>query len=282
MWEAVAAGLHQRGYRTVAPDQPRLLGRARPKGARHYRLAELVEDAAAVADELGGGPVHVVGHDWGGPVAWMLAATQPGRVRTLTTISGPHLGAFLRSALRSRQALASWYIAVFLVPGLVERVLDPGTEAGRRRFVRLLGHFGHDPADAERDAVRLGRDGLVGGLAWYRAPRFAPFGSLLRPGDATVSAPTLLVWGDRDNAVLLRGIEMSAGYATGPCRVEVLNGISRWAPDEAPERLVPLIADHLASHRSSRRRSPPWPSCRTGSGRWCWRARGRPSVWAPS
>jgi pimeloyl-ACP methyl ester carboxylesterase len=243
MWDTVAAGLHQRGYRTVAPNQRGYSPGARPPGVRPYRLPELVEDAAAVVDEAAGGPVHVVGHDWGGTVAWMLAASHPELVRTLITISGPHPGAYLRSAVRTRQALASWYFPVFGVPGLVERVLDPGTEAGRRRFVRLLGLAGHEPADAERDAALLGRDGLAGGLAWYRA---ASLVSLRRLRRSKVSAPTLLLWGDLDKAVLRQSIEMSAGYATGPCRLEVLPGVSHWAPDQAPDRLVPLIADHLA------------------------------------
>ena len=200
---------------------------------------------AFVDQAAGGGPVHVVGHDWGGPVAWLLAASRPELVRTLTTISGPHPGAYLLSAVRSRQALASWYIPVFQTPGFVERVLDPDTEAGRRRFVRAFGHVRHEPADAERDAALLGRDGLVGGLAWYRALPFASFRRLFR---AKVSAPTLLLWGDRDNAVLHQGIRMSTRYATGPCRLEVLHGVSHWAPDQAPDRLVRLIADHLANH----------------------------------
>jgi pimeloyl-ACP methyl ester carboxylesterase len=152
------------------------------------------------------------------------------------------------SAVRSRQALASWYIPVFQTPGLVERLADPSTEAGRRRFVRFLGHFGHDPADAEHDAILLGRDGLVGGLAWYRALPFVGFRRLFR---STVSAPTLLIWGDRDKAVLRPGIELSRRYAAGPCRLEVLDGVSHWAPNQAPDRLVPLMAAHLAGTGSS-------------------------------
>ena len=244
MWDAVAAGLHQRGYRTVAPSQRGYSPGARPPGVRSYRLPELVEDAAAVAEQAAGGPVHLVGHDWGGIVAWMLAASHPDLVRTLTTISGPHLAAYRRAALRTRQALAAWYVPVFGVPGLVERVLDPDTVAGRRRFVRSLGRAGHRPADAERDAALLGRDGLAGGLAWYRAAPLASFRQLHR---ATVSAPTLLLWGDRDSAVLRQSIELSARYATGPCCLVVLPGVSHWAPDQVPEQLVPLIVDHLAA-----------------------------------
>jgi pimeloyl-ACP methyl ester carboxylesterase len=249
MWEGVAAGLQQRGYRTLAPNQRGCSPGARPRGVRPYRLDELVADAAAVVKQRAGGPVHVVGHDWGGPVAWMLAASRPDLVWSLTTISGPHLGAYLVSAVRSRQALASWYIPLFQIPGLVERLLDPSTEAGRRRFVRFLGYSGQDPADAERDAVALGRGGLTAGLAWYRA---LPYVGFRRLAQSRVSVPTLLLWGDQDTAVLRAGIELSRRYATGPCRVEVLPGVSHWAPDQASDRLVPLIGDHLAATGAAR------------------------------
>jgi pimeloyl-ACP methyl ester carboxylesterase len=247
MWAAVAAGLHEHGYRTLALSQRGSTAGARPRSVRAYRLAETTADAAAVVDALAGGPVHVLGHDWGGPVAWMLAADHPHLVRTLTTISGPHLAAYLLSAVRSRQWMASWYIPVFQVPGLAERVLDPTTPAGLRRFVRLLSHFGHRPGDAEHDALALGRDGIVGGLAWYRALPFTDFRHL---SQAKAAAPALLIWGDRDNAVLRKGIEMSQAYTTGPSRLEVLEGVSHWAPNQAPDRLVPLIAGHLATGRS--------------------------------
>jgi pimeloyl-ACP methyl ester carboxylesterase len=247
MWDTVAAGLQRRGYRTVAPNQRGYSAGARPGGTRAYRLGELAGDAAAVVEQAAGGPVHVVGHDWGGPVAWILASLRPELVLTLTTISGPHPGAYLRAARRTPQALASWYIPLFQVPGLAERILDPDTDAGRRRLVRLLRLSGHEAAHAERDVALLGRDGLAAGLAWYRAMALRPSRRLL---EATTAAPALLLWGDRDTAVRRPAIEMSAAYAAGPCRVEVLPGVTYWAPDQAADRLVPLIADHLAAHPS--------------------------------
>jgi pimeloyl-ACP methyl ester carboxylesterase len=247
MWEPLACSLQELGYRTIAPNQRGYSPGARPRSVRAYRLEGLVEDAGAFAVEAGGGPVHVIGHDWGGVVAWMLAAVHPELVRTITTISGPHPGAYLQAVRRTRQALASWYIPLFQVPGLVERILDPDTGAGRRRLVRLLRLSGHEAADVERDVSFLGRDGLAAGLAWYRA---AALPSPRRQRQAKAVAPALLLWGDRDTAVSRAAIEMSAAYTSGSSRVEVLPGVTHWAPDQAPDRLLPLIADHLAAHRS--------------------------------
>src|SRR5689334_949077 len=131
MWSAVAERLHQAGYRTLAPDQRGASPGARPGRRRDYRLPEVVDDIAALIDEIGAGPVDVVGHDWGGAAAWMLAAWHPEKVRTLTAVCAPHLGAFLLSGLRSRQLLASWYMYAFQIPGAAERVFDLATPAGR-------------------------------------------------------------------------------------------------------------------------------------------------------
>ena len=247
MWGPLAGGLRDLGYRTVAPDQRGYSPGARPRGVRAYRLEELAGDAAAFAAEAGGGPVHVIGHDWGGAVAWSLATGYPELVRTITTISGPHLRAYLTAVRRTRQVLASWYVPLFQVPGVAERVLDPDSAAGRRRLLRMLRLAGHEAADARRDVALLDRKALAAGLAWYRAAALPSPG---RRRQGTAAAPALLLWGDRDTAVLRAAVELSAAYTTGPSRVDVLTGVTHWAPDQAPDRLLPLIADHLAAHRS--------------------------------
>jgi pimeloyl-ACP methyl ester carboxylesterase len=244
MWNAVAARLHEAGYRTIAPDQRGASPGARPTRRRDYRMPELVDDLVALIDGIGPGPVHVVGHDWGGAAAWMLAAWHPEKVRTLTAVCAPHLGAFLQSGLRSRQLLASWYMYPFQIRGLPERVFDVSTPAGRRRFQRFLDYFGAAQEDVERDVARLGQGGVRGGLMWYRAIPLLPFGRLFR---SKVAAPTLVVTGDRDVAVLRSGLELSLRYCTGPARLEVLHGINHWVPNQAPDELAKLILGHLAA-----------------------------------
>jgi pimeloyl-ACP methyl ester carboxylesterase len=78
---------------------------------------------------------------------------------------------------------------------------------------------------------------------WYRAIPLIPFGRLFK---ARVAAPTLIVSGDGDTAVLRPGLELSLRYCTGPARLEVLQGINHWVPDQAPDALSKLIVDHLA------------------------------------
>ncbi|WP_255375535.1 alpha/beta fold hydrolase [Saccharomonospora sp. CUA-673] len=80
-WDRVVPRLHEAGLRTFAPDQRGYSPGARPAGRARYRLSVLADDVAALADAIGG-PVHLVGHDWGAAAAWTLAARRPERVRT--------------------------------------------------------------------------------------------------------------------------------------------------------------------------------------------------------
>jgi pimeloyl-ACP methyl ester carboxylesterase len=105
-WAEVSAALHQRGYRTLAPDQRGYAPEARPRSRSAYRLPTLVADAVALLRRLPG-PVHLVGHDWGAVVAWAMAAQDPQLVTSLVAVSAPHPQAFARALLTSTQAFRS-------------------------------------------------------------------------------------------------------------------------------------------------------------------------------
>ncbi len=123
-WRHVAPLLHAAGLRTLAPDQRGYAEGARPPGRTAYRLEELVADVLALLDAAGVERAHVVGHDWGGALAWLLAGNHPDRVASLTVLSTPHPAALSR-ALKSdgEQRRKSWYILAFQVPWLPERLL---------------------------------------------------------------------------------------------------------------------------------------------------------------
>ncbi|WP_245666077.1 alpha/beta fold hydrolase [Actinoplanes subtropicus] len=106
-WLGVSRPLLAASYRVVAPDQRGYTPQARPRSRRAYRLDELVADVVALVDATGVERVHLVGHDWGGGVAWMVAATRPDRLHTLTVVSAPHPRAAVQAMLSSRQALPS-------------------------------------------------------------------------------------------------------------------------------------------------------------------------------
>ena len=237
-WDAVAARLADAGLRCFAPDQRGYSPGARPSRRRDYVLPELVADAVAVLDEVVGpnGRVHLVGHDWGAAVAWSLAARHPDRIATLTAVSVPPPKAFLRSLLTSRQGFASWYMYLFQLPWLPERLL--GSPA---RVARVLRGIGQSRAAAERDAAAFADPGLLtAALNWYRAMFVAP------PSfDPPVTVPTLFVWSDRDTALTRHSTLHAQEQVVGPYEFVELRGVSHWIPDEAPGQLADLVRAHV-------------------------------------
>jgi pimeloyl-ACP methyl ester carboxylesterase len=189
-WREVATALGLRGLHVVAPNQRGYSVGARPTRVRAYALDELVSDAFGFIDQLCGGRAHVVGHDWGGIVAWAAAATDASRVRSLTVASTPHPRALARSLPRSLQALRSSYVAFFSTPVLPERLLTLGHGAVLARFLR---RSGLPERFAAAYAEALGTpSALRAALSWYRASSRQP-GNLSSVGKVTEQHPEDLV-----------------------------------------------------------------------------------------
>lgn len=236
-WEKVSRLLHAQGLRTIAPNQRGYSPGARPKGRRPYRLPELVADTAALIERVGE-PVHLVGHDWGAAVGWSVAGQRRDLVRTWTAVSVPHPAAFLKAMPRG-QALDSWYMLTFNIPVLPEWLLTNG--AFSNRMMRAFGMsepvyqtFRRDFGDAAA---------LKGGLAWYRAMPLTDMRAQL----GRVRVPTTYVWSTGDAALGRAGAELCGQYVDAPYRFEVLEGVSHWIPDEAPEQLATAILQRIGA-----------------------------------
>ncbi|MCV7419566.1 alpha/beta fold hydrolase [Mycobacterium yunnanensis] len=235
-WNAVCDRLHAEGYRTLTFDQRGYAPTARPRGRRAYRMSRLVSDVAALVGATGG-PVHLVGHDWGAAVAWSTAAGRPDLVRSLVAVSVPHPRAFLGSMLISSQILRSYYIGLFQLPWLPEFACRRP-----RLLARMLSGTGMTPEQIA--AVRteiVDRAALTPSLNWYRAMPFS-HPRYLRP----VEAPTTYVWTTGDTALGRRGATMCSRYVTGPYRLDVAGG-SHWVPEEQPDLLTRAIVDRISS-----------------------------------
>jgi pimeloyl-ACP methyl ester carboxylesterase len=237
-WYRVAPALHQHGLRTLAPDQRGYSPMARPRGRARYRLRETTADVLALLDAAGLESAHIVGHDWGGIVAWGLGAWHPDRVRTLTAISVPHPAAMARAMVTSDQALRSYYMGLFQLPMLPERLLLAGGGAALRRMLRRGGL----PDDAvEHYVARMREPGaLSAALGWYRA---LPWNA--RDPVGSVRVPTLHLWSTGDPFLGRAGIEATAGFVDGPYRLEVLDDVPHWIPELAPDPVATLVSAHV-------------------------------------
>jgi pimeloyl-ACP methyl ester carboxylesterase/uncharacterized protein (DUF952 family) len=242
VWRHQIAALAAAGYRVIAPTLRGYAGSSRPRGLGPYRLDSLVADVPALADALRLGPCHVVGHDWGGAIAWELAARHPERVRTVTVLNAPRADVLRRAALTSLgQLRRSWYILAFMPPLLGEALL---ARIGPRRLFQgtsAPGTFGEAEL-AEAAAAWAEPGAKTAMLAYYRANVLPPASAGLR-----VKAPALLVWGEADVAL---GPELIAPtLATcDDARLVRLAGVSHWAPAEAPEAVNAALLGHLDDH----------------------------------
>jgi pimeloyl-ACP methyl ester carboxylesterase len=229
------------GYRAVAFDQRGYSPRARPAEEAAYRTPELTADVIGVADALGMERFHLVGHDWGGAVAWQVGGRHADRLRTLTVLSTPHPAA-MRLALAGEtggdQAQRSSYIPVFREPGSQDRLL-----ADDAQILRMIFLAAGMPAGREAPYLEaLGTPEALGAaLNWYRAADLS-----LVDGLGPITSPTLYVWSTEDPALGREAAEATARFVEGPYRFEVLDGVGHWIPELAPERLNDLLLDHLA------------------------------------
>ena len=181
----------------------------------------------------------MVGHDWGGGVAWALATLHPERLLSMTSLATPHPRAMTRSMLRSTQGLKSWYFLLFQVPKLPE--MSFGSQ--RRRMTATLAKSGLAIDAIERYMSVLTQPGAAtAAINWYRAVPFAPQATR-RP----VTVPALYIYGTADFALGRKAADLTADEVRGPYRFEALEGVSHWLPEEVPERVAKLLLEHVAS-----------------------------------
>ena len=243
-WRHQFGPLAAAGFRVVAPDQRGIGRSSKPEGLGAYRLGLLADDVVALVRALGRERAQVVGHDWGGVVAWHLAMHHAAVIERAAILDAPHPAVF-RDYVRTHpsQRLKSWYMLFFQLPWLPEAVLRAGDF---RRLGQALvatsrpGTFTPADLEAYRDAWRQ-PGALSGMLNWYRAVR-AGSGSPHVPGP--VAVPVRLLWGDRDHALEPALADASiARCAAG--EVFHLPEATHWLQHEEAGRVNALLLDFL-------------------------------------
>jgi pimeloyl-ACP methyl ester carboxylesterase len=240
-WGDQVVALAAAGYRAVAPDQRGYSPRARPPDVGAYAMPELVGDVIGFAETLGAERFHLVGHDWGGAVAWHVAGLHPDRLHTLAIVSTPHPEALRRAYsgdLGGDQAERSGYITFFRQPDSQDRMLE-----NDGAVFRLLFAGSGMPEGRERPYIEaLGTPEALGAaLNWYRAASVADIERL-----DPITTPTLYVWSTADLALGAEAAEATAHNVEGPYDFAVIEGVSHWIAEQAPDRLNGLLLDHIS------------------------------------
>ena len=243
-WESQIAAVAAAGYRALAPSQRGYSPAARPdpRDTGNYLFDRLVEDALAVVAACSRAPrFHLVGHDWGGSIAWGIADKYPDRLASLTILSRPHPNAFNRALALpdGEQQHRSRHHRAFLAPDAAAAVL-----ADDAAWLRVRWDAAGMPRAAQQKHLSvLGNPAAMeAALAWYRAR------GAIRAPLGKIRVPTLFIWGDADDTVGRPAAEGTREEMTGPYQFAVLPGGSHFTQDQMPGAVNALLLAHLARH----------------------------------
>jgi pimeloyl-ACP methyl ester carboxylesterase len=244
-WRHQIPALAEAGFRVIVPDQRGYNRSAKPASVAAYDIDALVGDIVALLDAYGLERSHVVGHDWGAVVAWVLAMRHPESLHQLVVANVPHPAVFRETLGTSwEQVQRSWYIFFFQIPRLPEWWLGRNDGANLARMLRGSAHadtFTAEDLPAYRRAWQ--RPQAVRSMVhWYRAAaRRALRGGL--PKDR-IEVPTLVVWGAQDVA-LSRQMARPSAERCRDGELVVIEKATHWVQHDASDRVNDLLLQRL-------------------------------------
>jgi epoxide hydrolase 4 len=246
-WRQQIAPLVKAGFRVVAPDLRGYNLSSKPDGFADYTADKLATDIRGLIRELGAESAMVVGHDWGGTVAWTLAMNHPEVVERLAILNAAHPRRLNDGLRNPRQLLRSWYFFYLQFPRLPER-------RARRRHWRFFKRFLRDARppytaeELERYDEAWSRPGAAKAMIdYYRAAVRLGSKQEIRP----VSAPTLVIWGQGDRYLGPKLAEPQHEDVPNLDRVERLADASHWVHHDEAERVNQLLVGFLAPDSGS-------------------------------
>ena len=240
-WRQQIEPLVDAGFRVVAPDLRGYNLSSKPQDFADYTADKLATDVRGLIRELGAESAMVIGHDWGGSVAWSLAMNHPEVVDRLVILNAAHPRRLNEGLKHPRQLLRSWYFFYFQFPGLPEH-------RARRRHWRFFKRFLRDARSPftdyqlDRYVEAWSRPGAAKSMIdYYRAA--VRLGS--KQEIRTVSAPTLVIWGQGDRYLGRKLAEPHHEDVPNLDRVERLPNASHWVHHDESERVNELLVDFL-------------------------------------
>ena len=235
LWRNQVPALVDAGFRVIVPDLRGYGASDKPEGVDNYNMLLLAADVGAVLETEGVARSHVVGHDWGAALAWVIAAVAPDRVDHLVALSVGHPASFRGEF---EQLEKSWYMLLFQFPDIAETWLAADDWANLRSWAR---HPDEDAVLAELEE----NNSLTPALNYYRAN--VPPESFVAPPLALprIEAPTLGMWSSGDHALTEGQMLRSAQHIDATWRYERIEGPSHWLQLEAPNAVNGLLIDFL-------------------------------------
>ena len=236
MWRHQVDALAASGFQVIVPDLRGYGSSGKPDEVEAYSFVYLAGDVLAILDHLGLERAHVVGHDWGAALAWVMGSLVPDRVDHLVALSVGHPLAFRAAGFP--QLEKSWYMLFFQFEGIAERWLSDDSWANLRQWTH---HPDIDAVIADLEA----NGSLTPALNWYRANIRAQRAGRPAAGAPGRPGPTMGVWSSGDFALTEEQMTGSSGHVAGPWRYERLEGPGHWMQLEAPDEVNRLLLDFL-------------------------------------
>lgn len=250
-WRYQIKALADAGYCAIAPDLRGYGKTDRPE--KGYDTDTLVADVGGLAKGLGFEHYTVVGHDWGGPIAWLSAMQLPG-VEKLAVINGPHPGIFVQNLLTTSQIFKSWYIYMFQVPGVAERLLSRDNY-GSIRAIFIDAQRRAPESISDKDVERLtsamtAPGALKSGLQYYRQLfRQSPLKSWRKL--KKVSLPVSVTWGLKDKALVPDSRAKLERWVSGPLELNYIEDAGHFAQQERPDQVNRILVNFLQQNRAT-------------------------------
>jgi len=245
-WKSQIAFFAQKGYRVIVPDQRGYNLSSKPAGVKCYCLQNLVGDIATLVRQLTDKKVVLVGHDWGGGVAWQLARHHPQLIGHLIIINMPHLEVFNRTLKRNvAQMFRSSYAGFFQIPILPEwisRAFDFTLLQRSMLKTSKEGTFSKEDMAAYKKAWQQPH-ALAAMINWYRAYKYNTL-----PTSGTIQVPVLLIWGKKDQFLLPQMAQDSIAKCINGKLVMVADA-THWIHHEQPELVNTLIYEFITKHQ---------------------------------
>jgi pimeloyl-ACP methyl ester carboxylesterase len=248
-WRHQMRALADAGFHAVAPDMRGYNLSDKPKGVKAYRFAKLTGDVAGLIHALRRERAVIVGHDWGGAVAWGFAMDHPEMTERLIVMNCPHPLMMERGLRTRKQMKKSWYMFFFQLPVLPERFMKRDDWAFLRR---TFAKDGMSNDEIHRYVEAMGREGAAtASINYYRAA-IRSIATRTGPKPARITAPTLVIWGERDR-YLGRELATPPAKWVESARVVFVPEATHWVQRDAAPRVNELLLEQIADLRSGAR-----------------------------
>lgn len=248
-WHSWRQQIHflARKYHVIAIDMRGYNLSDKPKDVKDYRIELIVNDVKEIISKLGYEKASVIGHDWGGSIAWGFAAMYPEMLNKLIILNSPHPAGMVKAMKTTLQLLHSWYFLFFQLPALPELSLSMNdykraAESLKKTAVHPERAFNREDMERHIDSIKV-PGALTAMINYYRALIRYGIGVRIRK----IESPTLIIWGEKD-IFLLKDVNQNIEKYVDDVKIEYIEEASHWVHRDQPDKVNKIIDKFLADN----------------------------------